>query len=78
MIVASNPWSSRAEDLGKFAIALMSEKLVGRAALEKMWTPNTTGGGEETGCGFAVALMTNLEGAPRYPLAGAIADICLE
>lgn len=45
-------WCSTPGDLARFAIALVDERLVSHATLERMWTPQPTAGGEPTLAGF--------------------------
>lgn len=57
-------WCSTAGDLGRFAIALMDERLLNRESLAQMWTAQPTTAGTPTGAGLGC--FVELEDGRQY------------
>jgi D-alanyl-D-alanine carboxypeptidase len=62
-------WCGTPRDLCKFAIAVMDGRLVSSETLERMWTPQKTGAGEQTNCGLG-CFIAESEGQRRISHSG--------
>jgi CubicO group peptidase (beta-lactamase class C family) len=62
-------WCGTPRDLCRFAIVVMDGRLVASDTLERMWTPQKTGNGEQTNCGLG-CFIAQSEGQRRISHSG--------
>src|SRR5438128_1492953 len=58
--IPADGWLSSAEDMAKFEVAMLQDRLMSRSARDLMWTPQKTSDAKETTYGLGWEIGTGL------------------